>query len=153
MLRSLILALSMLIALPLWAAQVRVQPGPGSLANAIAGASPGDVLILAPGRHEGSITIDRPLTVTGGIDAIIDGMGAGTVVTINASDVTISDLTVTGSGMDSAALDAGAQRLVHIVGRAVPIRRVRGGRGLAAGCMRESRTHRLWGVGKGRAIS
>ncbi|MCQ0093152.1 nitrous oxide reductase family maturation protein NosD [Roseovarius sp. M141] len=111
MLRSLILALSMLIALPLWAAQVRVQPGPGSLANAIAGASPGDVLILAPGRHEGSITIDRPLTVTGGIDAIIDGMGAGTVVTINASDVTISDLTVTGSGMDSAALDAGIKIL------------------------------------------
>ncbi|HEY9038072.1 MAG TPA: nitrous oxide reductase family maturation protein NosD [Roseovarius sp.] len=111
MLRSLILALSLAVALPLAAAETRVPPGPGNLANAIAGASPGDVLILQPGRHEGSVVIDRPLTMTGGIEAIIDGMGNGTVVTIDAADVTVSDLTVTGSGMDSAALDAGIKIL------------------------------------------
>ncbi|WP_113912799.1 nitrous oxide reductase family maturation protein NosD [Roseovarius dicentrarchi] len=111
MLRSLTLALPMLIALPLWAADIPVQPGPGSLANAIAGASPGDVLILSPGRHEGAVVIDRPLTVTGSADAIIDGMGNGTTVTIDAADVTVSNLTITGSGMNSADLDAGVKIL------------------------------------------
>ncbi len=111
MLRSLILALSLAVALPLAAAEIRVPPGPGNLANAIAGASPGDVLILAPGRHEGSVVIDRPLTVTGGAEAIIDGMGNGTTVTIDAADVTISDVTVTGSGLSSKDLDAGIKIL------------------------------------------
>src|SRR5690606_18593179 len=87
------------------------QPGPGSLVNAIAGASPGDVLILEPGRHEGAVVIDRPLTVTGSFEAIVDGMGNGTTVTIDAADVTVSDLTVTGSGMNSAELDAGIKIL------------------------------------------
>ncbi len=109
--RSLILGLLLLIAPPLWAGEVSVLPGPGSLAKAIAGADPGDVLILAPGRHEGPVVIDRPLTVTGGIDAIVDGMGDGTVVTIDAKDVTIRDLTVTGSGLNSQDLDAGIKIL------------------------------------------
>ncbi len=111
MLRSLILALSLSVALPLWAADIDVVPGSGSLAKAIAGANPGDVLILAPGRHEGAVTIDRPLTVTGEIDAIIDGMGMGTVVTIDAEDVTIRGLTVTGSGLSGETLDAGIKIL------------------------------------------
>ncbi|WP_324753291.1 nitrous oxide reductase family maturation protein NosD [Roseovarius sp. Pro17] len=111
MLRSLILVLSLLTVLPVWAAEVSVLPGSGSLAKAIAGADPGDVLILAPGRHEGPVVIDRPLTVTGGTDAIIDGMGDGTVVTIDAEDVTIKNLTVTGSGLSSQDLDAGIKIL------------------------------------------
>ncbi len=111
MLRSLILAASLLTALPLWAADVSVLPGSGTLANAIAGADPGDVLILKSGRYEGPIVIDRPLTLTGEGGAIIDGMGSGTTVTIDAEDVTIRDLTVTGSGTDGTALDAGIKIL------------------------------------------
>ncbi|PVA11686.1 nitrous oxide reductase family maturation protein NosD [Pelagivirga sediminicola] len=111
MLRSLICGLSVLIALPLWAAEIDVAPGPGSLANAIAGASPGDVLTLRPGRHEGAVIIDRPLTVTGSHEAIIDGMSNGTAVTIDAADVTLRGLTVTGSGMSNKDLDAGIKIL------------------------------------------
>jgi nitrous oxidase accessory protein len=101
-----ILVLSLLIALPLWAAEIRVHAGSGTLATAIAGATPGDVLLLDDGRYEGAIVIDRPLTIQGAGDATIDGMGQGTVVTIDAEDVTVRNLTVTGSGMDSKELDA-----------------------------------------------
>ncbi|WP_099824487.1 nitrous oxide reductase family maturation protein NosD [Oceaniglobus indicus] len=111
MMRSLILALSMSVALPLWAAGTDVVPGSGSLAKAIAGANPGDVLTLLPGRHEGAVVIDRPLTVTGTHDAVIDGMGQGTVVTIDAEDVTLRGVTVTGSGLSSQDLDAGIKIL------------------------------------------
>ncbi len=111
MLRSLILVLSLLVALPLRAAEVNVQPGQGSLAKAIAGATSGDVLILEPGRYEGAIIIDRPLTLIGPHAAVIDGIGQGTVVTIDAPDVTVKGLTVTGSGLSSQDLDAGIKIL------------------------------------------
>ncbi len=111
MMRALTIVLSMLIALPLWAGEQHVAAGQGTLALAIAGADPGDVLILEPGLHLGSIIIDRPLTLTGSPDAIIDGQGIGTVVTIDASDVTISNLTVTGSGLNSQETDAGIKIL------------------------------------------
>ena len=111
MLRSLTLLVSLLIALPVWAAEVRVLPGAGTLANAIAGAAPGDVLVLDAGQFAGPVTIDRPLTITGAEDAVIDGMGRGTVITIDASDVRIAGLTITGSGLDSQNLDAGIKIL------------------------------------------
>ncbi|MDX2482493.1 MAG: nitrous oxide reductase family maturation protein NosD [Pseudodonghicola sp.] len=111
MLRSLTLVLSLLTTLPLWAAEVQVLPGAGSLAKAIAGATPGDVLKLDPGRYEGGVVIDRPLTLNGGGAALIDGLGAGTVVTIDAPDVVVRGMTVTGSGLDGAALDAGIKIL------------------------------------------
>jgi nitrous oxidase accessory protein len=111
LMRALTLLLPMLLALPVWAAERHVAAGQGTLALAIAGADSGDVLILQPGRHLGAIVIDRPLTLTGTHDAIIDGQGVGTVVSIDASDVTISDLTVTGSGMNSQETDAGIKIL------------------------------------------
>ena len=109
MLRALILLL--LTASPLWARDLPVQPGRGTLANAIAGATPGDVLLLSSGRYEGAVVIDRPLTITGPQDAVIDGLGQGTVVTINSADVTVKGITVTGSGMASEDLDAGIKIL------------------------------------------
>ncbi|MDN5788414.1 nitrous oxide reductase family maturation protein NosD [Pseudorhodobacter sp.] len=107
---SLIL-LASFIALPLWAKDVVVPPGQGVLATAIAGATPGDVLHLEAGRYGGALVIDRPLTLTGPQDAVIDGLGNGTVVTIAAPDVTIKGLTITGSGMRSEDLDAGVKIL------------------------------------------
>lgn len=111
MMRVLTLMLSALICLPLWAAELRVQPGSEPLAEIIAGSSPGDVIVLEPGQHAGPITIPHPLTLTGMPEAIIDGRGQGTVITIDAPDVRIAGLTVTGSGMDGQALDAGIKIL------------------------------------------
>ena len=54
MLRALIIGF-LLAAPPLWAREVAVVPGQGALALAIAGADPGDVLILAPGTYGGAV--------------------------------------------------------------------------------------------------
>lgn len=105
------LTLSCLLSLPLWAGEVGVLPGPGNLQAAIAGASPGDVLILSDGRYEGAITVDQSVTIQSDAGAVVDGMGQGTVITIAAPDVTVRGLTVTGSGLDSQALDAGIKVL------------------------------------------
>ena len=109
MLRALIFLL--LTTPPLWARDMAVAPGQGALALAIAGADPGDVLTLAPGTYGGAVVIDRPLSITGPHDAVIDGLGIGTVVTIDASDVTVKGITVTGSGLSSPDLDAGIKIL------------------------------------------
>ena len=49
MLRALAL---LLLATPTWAAELHVSPGTGTLAEAIAGAQPGDVLLIAGKGHE-----------------------------------------------------------------------------------------------------
>ncbi len=105
------LILALLLPLSATAAEVVVAPGPDALQHAIAGASSGDVLVLEPGRHPGTVMIDRSLTLTARGSAVIDGLGQGTVVTIAAPDVTIEGLTVTGSGLSGQDLDAGIKIL------------------------------------------
>ncbi len=95
------------LAAPVSAADVAVQPGAGTLANAIAGATSGDVLTLADGTYEGPVTIDRTLTLTGSAGTVIDGGHKGTVITITGDDVVLRGLTVTGSGAVNANLDSG----------------------------------------------
>lgn len=102
-----LLSVLMLLAAPLWAAEVQVMPGAGTLQTAIAGAIPGDVLILGDGAYEGPVVIDRPLTLTGQADAVVNGMGQGTVITVAADDVVVRGISVTGSGRKNADLDAG----------------------------------------------
>ena len=96
--RWLALILALTLVPPLHAAELEVAPGPGALALAIAGASPGDVLILRDGTYAGPVTVDRPLTISGPDGAVVDGVGQGSVVTIAAADVTLHGFTVTGSG-------------------------------------------------------
>jgi nitrous oxidase accessory protein len=106
-----LIALSVLISAPLWAAELHVEPGAGTLATAIAGAEPGDVLLLSGGAYLGPVTIDRPLTVQGDGSATIDGLGQGTVITVTAPDVVLTGLYVTGSGMVNADIDSGIKIL------------------------------------------
>ena len=107
--RAALVLLGLMAALPAPAAERRVMPCGGCLADAIAGAEPGDVLDLADGIHAGAVTIDRPLTIRGGRDAVVDGGGEGTVITIEAPDVTLSGFTVTGSGHRNEDLDSGVK--------------------------------------------
>lgn len=79
---------------------------PGALAAALAAASPGDRLLLAPGRHPGPVLLDRPVELVGQPGAVVDGGGRGRVVTIDAPDVRLRGLAVTGSGSDLAAEDS-----------------------------------------------
>ena len=77
------------------------------LQAAIDAANPGDTIHLQPGRFMGGITITKSLTVEGSEGTVIDSQGQGSVVTIDAPEVTIRTLTVTGSGTDLAAPNAG----------------------------------------------
>jgi len=67
----------------------------------------GDVIELAAGEYHGAIRIERSLVLTGGPDAVLDGGGAGNVVTVSAPDVTVRGVTVRGSGRDLQAMDSG----------------------------------------------
>lgn len=91
------------------AATHNVAPGPGRLAAAIAAAQPGDVLELAPGRHDGPVTLDKPLTLNGGGQAELDGRGQGSVITITGPDTVVRGLTILGSGSSHETIDSGIQ--------------------------------------------
>ena len=67
----------------------------------------GDVIELAPGDYKGAIRIDRHVVLTGRPGAVLDGGGAGNVVTVTAPDVTIRGVTIRGSGRDLQTMDSG----------------------------------------------
>ena len=89
--------------------EVRVPATGGALQDAIAGADPGDVLILSPGRHDGPVTLSQPITLDGRGKAVIDGGGSGSVITVTGPDITVRGLEIIGSGDDHQTIDSGVQ--------------------------------------------
>lgn len=85
--------------------EIRVLPG--SLQQAITSAKIGDHLILQSGTHLGPITIDQPLTLTGEKNTVLQGDGKTSVITVNATDVTIQNLHIVHSGIQLATFDSG----------------------------------------------
>ncbi|WP_425073356.1 nitrous oxide reductase family maturation protein NosD [Sagittula sp. S175] len=98
-----------LLAAPAWAERLHVPAEPGALARAVSEAGEGDVLILAPGRHDGPVILTHPLTLEGAPGAVVDGHGAGSVITVDAEGVTVRRLAVTNSGRSHDAIDAGVK--------------------------------------------
>lgn len=80
-----------------------------NLQHVIATAAPGDVLRLASGQYSGNIVIDKPLTLKGPADrsAFIIGTRQGRSISIEAPNVTLSNLTVKNSGLSLSDMDAG----------------------------------------------
>lgn len=81
-----------------------------SLQEAIDAADPGDEILLR-GTFEERIIIDTPdIELRTAEDAagpaLIDGAGSGTVITIDAPEVILSDVWVANSGLDRSAPDA-----------------------------------------------
>ncbi len=103
----LVLAATVLTVNPAVAERIMVPAEEGGLASALAQAGEGDELILAPGRHAGPVHIDKKLTLRGQAGAVIDAGGRGSVVTVDAPDVIVSDLTLTGSGRSHLDIDSG----------------------------------------------
>ncbi len=92
-----------LISLPAMATDWRVEPGNGTLQDAIDTAQAGDRLLLMAGTYTGSINIHRSLVLSG-IDAntgssIIDGEGSSHVVKVSAPDVVVRGLRIQNSGV------------------------------------------------------
>jgi nitrous oxidase accessory protein len=103
--------LLVLFAAPAWSAERLVPAKPGALLEAVAAAEVGDTLRLAPGFHDGSVVIDRPLTIEGASGARVDGGGQGSVFLVVAPDVTIRGLELTGSGSSHENIDSGVRLL------------------------------------------
>jgi nitrous oxidase accessory protein len=99
----------LLLAFPALADEMRVAPGAGHLQAAIAGAKPGDVLLLSAGRYPGPFVIDRSLTVAGVPGTILDGQGNGSVVTLTGDDITLKGLEITNSGRKNQDIDSGVK--------------------------------------------
>ncbi len=95
------------LATPLLAAQIDVSPGPGALKAAIAVAQTGDTLRLLPGRYSGPIVLSKSVTIVGEATALIEGNGEGTVITVDAPDVELRNIEVTGSGLLLETQDSG----------------------------------------------
>lgn len=89
-------------------AEHRVAPGQ-SLAGAIAAASPGDTIVVAPGIHAANLKIDRTLRILGEPGAILDGRGVGTVVSLHAPSIELRGLKIRGSGDNLLREDAGVR--------------------------------------------
>ena len=104
-----LLLVPVLALLPLLceAAERRVPAEPGALSAALSEAVPGEVLRLAPGRHAGPFVIDVSVTLDGAGEAVLDGGGEGSVVTIAAADVVLRGLTIEGSGSSHETIDSG----------------------------------------------
>ncbi|WP_417588126.1 nitrous oxide reductase family maturation protein NosD [Pararhodobacter oceanensis] len=86
----------------------RIVPAePGALAMAVAGASPGDTLRLAPGRHDGPVVLGFAITIDGAGQALVEGSGLGSVITVTGEDVTLRGLEIRGSGDAHAEVDSG----------------------------------------------
>lgn len=69
--------------------------------------APGDTLILKPGTWLGNFVIDHALTMQGTDAAIIDAEGQGNALTVTASDVTLSNLSIKNWGDDLTETHAG----------------------------------------------
>jgi nitrous oxidase accessory protein len=109
-LRSAIAAFLIAAATAAAMAGERVVPAePGALIEAVAAAMPGDVLLLEPGRHDGPVVLDRPVTLDGAGRAILDGNGKGSVIVITGEDVTVRGLEIRGSGNSHQTLDSGVR--------------------------------------------
>jgi len=70
-------------------------------------AQDGDVIELAPGEYKGALRIERRVVLSGRPGAVLDGGGAGNVVTVTAPDAIIRGVTIRGSGHDLEKMDSG----------------------------------------------
>lgn len=96
---------SALASMPGLGAELKVMPG--QLQAKLDSARDGDTLLLAPGLYHGPLSIARSITLRGQDGVTIDGGGQGTVITVNAPQVQIINLTITGSGQKLSTEDSG----------------------------------------------
>ncbi len=92
-----------------FAADIKVLPGKDKLLRAIEAAQPGDRLLLTKGTYDGGVVIAKPLEIHGDGESHVKGGKKSSVITIDAPDVTISGLKLTGSGSDHQTIDSGVQ--------------------------------------------
>ena len=82
---------------------VQVEAGGTFLQDAVAKATTGNRLCLAPGIHKGGFALDKSLTVAGVAGSIIEGSGRGSVLRIEDDGLAIrlEGLTIRGGNADA----------------------------------------------------
>lgn len=91
----------------LWAnAQPPTYPSFQALVDA---AEEGAELEPRPGIYAGPVVIDKPLTIDGGGEVIIDAGGAGSVILLDTDGAVLRGLTLRNSGKSHNDLDSGVQ--------------------------------------------
>lgn len=101
--------LTALLTRPLLAADIEVKPGKGTLLRAIEMAKSGDRLFLRNGNYVGGFTLNKSIEIHGNDNVKVIGPEVGSVIRVNAPDVVISDLVLTGSGSNHKTIDSGVQ--------------------------------------------
>lgn len=104
---SILLAAAALAATSGSPAAATVTVAPGGLERALAGAAPGDTLLLAAGLHPGPLVVRTSVTLAGEPGAVIDGQGIGSTLTVLAPDVTVRGLEIRNSGSSLIDQNAG----------------------------------------------
>ncbi|MBT4072828.1 MAG: nitrous oxide reductase family maturation protein NosD [Chloroflexi bacterium] len=80
-----------------------------TLEAALDAASDGDTITVEGGRHDGGLVVNTSVSLIGIDWPVIDGGGEGTVLSIQAPDVTISGFEIRGSGTLLVNEDAGIE--------------------------------------------
>lgn len=101
------------------AADIRVEPGPNALVRAVELAQPGDRLLLSGGTYQGGVTLTKPIELEGSGGAHVVGTGTGSVITIDAPDVIVEALRLSGSGTSHQTIDSGVQMTKKATGAIV----------------------------------
>jgi nitrous oxidase accessory protein len=79
-----------------------VSPSLGPvLQDRIAGASPGDIILVYPGTYYGGLNVNRRLVLLGLDDPVIDAQGSGSVISLTAGGATVAGFTLVHSGNET----------------------------------------------------
>jgi len=107
--RTLAIFMSVLILLmpmPTMAA-TRIVQSDATIEETLKLAENGDTLIVQGGHHQGRFVIDKSVALIGEDNPVIDGSGVGSVVMVNAPEVTIRGFTIRNTGIQLSSGDAG----------------------------------------------
>ena len=100
-------AAALVVAMAIAGVPVDAQGSSVDLQALVDAAEPGAVLVVPAGTHRGGIVIDKPLELRGEGWPVVDAGGVGTVITIDAPDVTIRGIVIANSGRSGDREDAG----------------------------------------------
>jgi nitrous oxidase accessory protein len=105
-------AAALLAAPPAGAAELTVGGEYPSVAAALGAAEDGDTVVVPAGVHRERVVVERRVRLVGRPGAILDGGGAGSVLTVRAAGTEIRDLGLRATGTSYTAEDA-ALRIEH----------------------------------------
>jgi len=98
---------ALLLPLSVFGATLQVHGNGAALAAAVRRARAGDTLVVHPGTYALHLVVDKPLTLKGVGDPVLDGAGRGNVVLIKAPHVVLKGFVIRHSGEDLTTMDAG----------------------------------------------